>query len=91
MVNSITIYYSLRLIDINRLRLLFRDSGMSSMDLDREVFPLKADLGLRSCLNRRGRTVYNEGKPVDPWTLIKPFRRRSLTTTSGKDGGLLIS
>jgi hypothetical protein len=61
------------------------------MDLGREVFPLEADLGLRSCLNRRERTVYNEGKPVDPWTLIKPFGRRSLTTTSGKDGDLLNS
>ena len=58
------------------------------MDLGQEVFPLKADLGLRSSINRRGRTVYNEGKPVDPWTLIKRFGRRSLRTTSGKDGDL---
>ena len=34
---------------------------MSSKDLGREVFPLKADSGLRSCLNRRERTVYNQG------------------------------
>ena len=59
------------------------------MDLDREVFPLKADLGLRSSLNRRGRSVYNQGKSVDHWTLIKPFGRRSLPTSSGKDGDLL--
>ena len=59
------------------------------MDLGQEVFPLKADLGLRSCVNRRGRTVYNDGKPVDAWTLVKLFGHRSLPIASGKDGDLL--